>query len=153
MTEIAVSGFDAARQLAASGDAVRAALAQATQSLADQLVALAVARLPAGPLADSIEASVASDAARATVGSALPYAAAVDLGFTGTEQVRESLRRQSVVYGKPMTPREVIVRAHARQMDNPAHPFLDEPFDEMADDIAETYADVIGAALAQRDEP
>jgi hypothetical protein len=57
-----------------------------------------------------------------------------------------------VVYGKPMTPRDVIVRAHERQVDIAPRNYLDEPFDEMAEEIAETYADVIGAALAQRDD-
>jgi phage gpG-like protein len=151
---VAVTGAEVAERLAAMGDEVRAALAEATQALADQLTAAAMARLPAGPLADSIEATVepGADAARATVGSALPYAGVIDHGFAGVEQVRESLRLQSVAFGKPMMPRQVVVRAHARQVAIPAREFLEEPLDEMADEIAESYADVVRAALAQLDE-
>jgi len=55
---IQVEDGGVAERLAAMGGAVRAALAAATQALADQLVAAAQARLPSGPLADSIAAEL-----------------------------------------------------------------------------------------------
>jgi len=136
------------QRLAAMGDAVKAALIAATQSLADQLVAAAQARLPSGPLASSIAAHVADDAARAQVGSDLAYAGAVEYGFTGTEQVRESLRLQSVAFGRPISPREVLVRAHARNVTIPGRAYLSGALADMQADIAVAYADAVDAALS-----
>jgi len=146
--DVAVEDGGVAERLAAMGDAVRAALAQATQELADQLVAAAQARLPSGPLADSIAAEIDADAARATVGSDLPYAGVIEYGFAGIEQVRDSLRLQSVAFGKPMTPREVLVRAHARTVAIPGRAYLSGALDDMGGDIADAYADSVDGALA-----
>lgn len=139
----------AGARLAAMGGAVQAALRAATESLVAQLTDAAVALLPAGPLADSLEAAVDDDGTgpRATLGSALPYARVVDQGFAGTEDVRESLRLQSVAFGRPMAPREVLVRAHARQVDIPGRHYLSGALDTMADTIAETYRTAVDGAL------
>ena len=136
-------------RLAAMGDAMRAALIEATGSLADQLVAAAQARLPSGPLADSIEATIDSDSARAMVGSPLPYAGVLEFGFAGTEQVRESLRLQSIVFGRPMSPREVMVRARAREVNIPGRAYLSGALADMQDDITDVYSDAVNAALDQ----
>ena len=140
-------------RLAAMGDAVRAALMEATQSLSDQLVSAAAARLPSGPLAESIEATIDSNAAHATVGSALPYAGALEYGFAGTEQVRESLRLQSIVFGKPMSPRDVLVRAHAREVNIPGRAYLSGALAEMQDDISDAYSSAVESALAEGQGP
>jgi len=136
------------QRLAAMGGAVKAALIAATQPLADQLVAAAQGRLPSGPLASSIAANVADDAARAQVGSDLAYAGAIEYGFTGIEQVRESLRLQSVAFGRPIGPREVLVRAHARSVAIPGRAYLSGALDDMQAEIEAAYADAVDAALA-----
>jgi hypothetical protein len=140
---------DATARLASMGGAVRDSLRAATESLAAQLADAAMALLPAGPLADSLEATVDDDgtAPRATLGSALPYARVIDQGFAGTEDVRESLRLQSVAFGRPMTPRQVLVRAHARQVDIPGRAYLTGALDTMADTITETYRMAVDEAL------
>jgi hypothetical protein len=61
--------------------------------------------------------------------------------------VRQALRLQSVVFGRPMTPREVLVRGHARQVDIPARHFLSGPLDAMQDQIRDCYATAVGQAL------
>ena len=137
--------------LAAMGDAVRAGLAGQTQALADQLVAAAQARLPSGPLADSIAADIGDDGASATVGSALAYAGVIEYGFAGAEQVRDSLRLQSLVFGKPMTPRAVLVRAHVRTVAIPGRAYLSSALADMQGDIQAAYAGAVDAALADGD--
>lgn len=139
----------ATARLTAMGDAVRDALRAATDELAAQLADAAAALLPDGPLADSLAATIDSDGAstRATLGSDLPYAGVIERGFSGTEDVRESLRLQSVVFGRPITPRAVLVRAHARTVDIPGRFYLAGALDDMADTIAETYAAAVDEAL------
>ncbi len=136
-------------RLAAMGDAVQMSLLRASQELVEQLIDAASALLPDGPLRDSLAASVDPDGTGVTVslGSDLPYASVIDQGFAGSEQVRQALRLQSVVFGKPMTPREVLVRAHMRQADIPARHFLSGPFDAMQDGARDTYAAAIDEAL------
>ena len=134
-----------AGRLAAMGDAVRQALIDQTQALADQLVAAAQARLPAGPLADSIAAEI--DGAGARIGSALPYAAALEYGFAGAEQVRETLRRQSVAFGRPIDPRDVLVRAHERAVSIPGRAYLAGALEDMQGDIETAYAAAVDAAM------
>jgi hypothetical protein len=146
---IQVEDGEVAERLAAMGGAVRAALAETTQALADQLVAAAQARLPSGPLADSIAAELDADAPRATVGSDLTYAGVIEYGFAGIEQVRESLRLQSVAFGKPISPRAVLVRAHARTVAIPGRAYLSGALDEMQGDIQAAYADAVDSALAE----
>lgn len=46
----------------------------------------------------------------ATVGTNLPYGFVHEYG--GTFDIREHLRRLTMVFGRPVTPRDVLVRAH-----------------------------------------
>ena len=53
------------------------------------------------------------------------YARFWEYGFTGAEQVREHLRHMTVAFGRPVaTPRDVMVKAHTRQVDQPARSYL-----------------------------
>lgn len=120
-----------------------------SQVVTDQLIDASSALLPDGPLRDSITGEIAAHETGVvvTLGSDLPYASVIDQGFIGTEQVCQSLRLQSIVFGRPMTPRDVLVRAHMRQVDIPARDFLSGPLDAMQDDIGAAYADAVGQAL------
>jgi hypothetical protein len=145
--EVAVDTSNLEARLATMGNAVRASLIEATGALAERL--LASVRLPDGPLLASIavNASGDGDGARATLSSDLPYAAYQEYGFAGTEQVREHLRLQSVAFGRAMTPREVLVRAFARNVDYPGTAFLESVLAETSGEIVEAYSDaVLGAA-------
>lgn len=101
-------------------------------------------------LHDSIHFNVTNDAngVIATVGTDVVYAAIHEYGFTGTEQVREHIRRQSVAFGKPITPVEVSVRAHARKVNLPERSFLRSTLAEMATGIVERLEQAIGQVAA-----
>ena len=64
------------------------------------------------------------------------YAAYHEYGFTGTEQVREHVRRISEAFGKPLkTPRDVLVAAHQRKVKYPARSYLRSTLAENIDRI------------------
>ena len=53
------------------------------------------------------------------------YARFWEYGFTGTEQVREHLRHMTQAFGRPLeTPRDVLVKAHPRAVNQPARSYL-----------------------------
>lgn len=157
MTDIAVSDNASAR-LAAMGGAVREALAASTAALAAQLqgavddaLSGGVLQSRSGALRDSIRLEIEPGDGRfgASLGSDLAYAGFQEFGFTGSEQVREHLRRQSVAFGRPMTPRDVLVRAYGRQLDYAGRSYLAGPLAAMADDIAATYETSVREALGR----
>jgi len=100
-----------------------------------------------GALIRSLFRSAEED--RVIVGANLPYAAAHQYGFAGTVSVGSSVRRVKSrdVRGKVVRKRPVIaqgigiVRAHSRQMNLPARPFLPRP--ETAEREAQRLAEEI----------
>ncbi len=104
-----------------------------------------------GRLRASINYRVASSAQSVTgiVGADMNkagYAAFHEYGFTGTEQVREHLRTMSVCFGKMVTPREVLVRAHQRRVDYPGRSFLRSTLSEEAEGIKSRLAAAVAEA-------
>jgi phage gpG-like protein len=121
-------------------------------------------------LHDSIHSEVAaSDAGvMGTVGTNVVYAAYHEYGYTGTEQVREywrtvserqifaerfiavqrnmdvawSLKKASVQHGM-----SILVKAHARKVDYPAHSYLRSTLAENAESIKATLSSVVEGAL------
>lgn len=132
--------------LAGRAAAVRTAIAGATLSLGEALLARVRDAL-SGSLRESFSLVLADGGQGATLASDSPYAAFQEYGFAGVEAVRESLRRQTTAFGRPMTPREVLVRAHARRVDAPAHGFLAESTAAMEGVMADGYAAAIAGAL------
>lgn len=104
-----------------------------------------------GNLARSITPEVTSTESQVTgtVGipqlSTVPYAAIHEFGFQGTESVREFVRTQTHAWGKPITPREVTVQAHERQVSFPARSYLRTSLQERFEAI------VAGISLAVED--
>jgi phage gpG-like protein len=73
---------------------------------------------------------------RAKVGTNVRYARAHEEGFSGSVQVPEHSRRQTVAWGKIMRePKVVTVRAHSMQMNIEARPFLRPSLTENLDRI------------------
>ena len=71
----------------------------------------------------------------ATVSSDLDYAAAQEYGFTGTVNVRASLRQIKEAFGHPIAAQTIGVGAHSRRMDLPERSFLRSALDDIAPDI------------------
>jgi len=103
-----------------------------------------------GRLRDSIhiETDNTAGAVVARVGTDVEYAAYHEYGFSGTEQVREHLRTITEAFGRPLeTPRDVLVRAHSRNVEYPAHSFLRSTLEEEAPTILAAFQAAVEQAL------
>lgn len=100
-------------------------------------------------LYDSIAVDIRDDgtAVSATIGTDVVYAAFQEYGFTGTEQIREHLRRVSVAFGRRITPVTAMVRAHARRVSYPPHSFLRSSLAEKEPAIRARIAAAVGGAV------
>lgn len=58
------------------------------------------------------------------VGTSVRYAGVHQFGFTGQQTVPDTVRVVRQAFGKPITPRRVLFKAHRRMMRIPARPFL-----------------------------
>ncbi len=103
-----------------------------------------------GMLRDSIAVQIdqSDTAASATVYSDLGYAAAQEYGFTGTVNVRASLRQIKEAFGRPIASETISVGPHSRRMDLPQHSFLRSALDDMAPDIGSAIEDALREALS-----
>jgi hypothetical protein len=102
-----------------------------------------------GALRASLAASLnSSGGPGGSIGVATPYGAFQEYGFHGSESVRAHLRSQSQAFGRTTKPKEVAVRAHARQVDYPGHSYLRSALAEIAPDIRGEMAAALNAVLA-----
>jgi hypothetical protein len=101
-----------------------------------------------GALRASLAASLNSSGLGGSIGVGTPYAAFQEYGFHGNEPVRAHLRSQSQAFGRTTKPREVAVRAYARQVDYPGHSYLRSALAEIAPDIRGEMAAALNAVLA-----
>lgn len=151
MSETSITRDGLMARLDDIAEAIIAVLGETTANLALALQARVLEGMPdsGGPLGQSIAIILEqNDAiASATLGSDLPYAGVEEYGFSGVEQVREHLRTQSMVFGRNVSPREVLVRAHDRNVTLPGHAFLESPLEEMAGDIEQAYESAIMGVL------
>lgn len=155
MIGISFNGGDAvrARLAAIPGDA-EAALLHASTDLVDQIQSAVEGNLSggvlqtrSGKLRDSLAVTASASGPRidAGISSNVPYAAFQEFGFSGTESIREFLRRQTMAFGRAITPKEVRVRAHDRRMDYSGRSYLRSALAE----IAPTIRDVLSGAMAE----
>lgn len=79
----------------------------------------------------------------AVVSTNLEYARRHEYGFKGTETVKAHLRTIKQAWGRPITPREVMVRQHVRTLNLPERSFLRSALADMAPEI---LADLDAAA-------
>jgi len=70
-----------------------------------------------------------------SVGTNVSYAKYQELGFHGSENIREHLRHISQAFGRPIEPMDVTVHSHTRKVDYAGHPFLRPALREMSDQI------------------
>jgi phage gpG-like protein len=152
-----LGGGRALDQLRALPDAANAGLARAIAKLGIALQSIVqqnklsgeVLKVRSGALRSSIDVQIDKSAAgvTATVFSNLDYAAAQEYGFSGTVNVRTSLRMIKQVFGHPIASKTVSVRAHSRQMDLPARSFLQSALDDMAPNISADIEDALRGAI------
>jgi phage gpG-like protein len=65
------------------------------------------------------------------VGPNVEYARIVEEGFHGTENVKAFFRMQTKAWGRDIAPKQVQVRAHAREVNRPAKPYLVPGFESV----------------------
>lgn len=61
---------------------------------------------------------------RADVGTNVGYGAVHELGFRGVVQVKEHMRTIKMAFGRPIAPRQVLVKAHPVNVNMPQRAFL-----------------------------
>jgi phage gpG-like protein len=105
----------------------------------------------AGGLAGSINVRFERDgdvSISGYVGTNLIYARIHEYGFSGPEFVPSHYRMQTQAFGHPMTPRQVLVRDHTRQMEMPARPYMRPSLEENKQAIIRRIRTAIEEALA-----
>jgi hypothetical protein len=140
---LAAIPVDAAAALRAAG----ADLAAQIRSAAEDNLSGGVLQARSGKLRDSlaVATSTSADAIGFAVQAVTPYAAFQEFGFSGTESVRDFLRRQSTVFGRMMAPKEVTVRAHDRGVDYAGRSCLRSALAQ----LAPTIHGVLSGAMAE----
>ncbi len=97
-----------------------------------------VLNVRSGALRSSIDVTVEQGGARATatVFTDLGYGAAQEYGFSGTVNVRASLRLIKEAFGRPIAGKTISVGAYSRHMDLPERSFLRSALADMAPDVS-----------------
>ena len=85
----------------------------------------------------------------ATVFTDLEYARAQEYGFSGTVNVRASLRRIREAFGRPIAEKTISVRAHNRRMDLPERSFLRSVLEDMTPAIRAAVEAGVAEATSQ----
>ena len=138
-------------------DALQTGLQRSVQRLALKLLVRVkdklsddVLKVRTGRLRRSVNqrVEVVESSVTGIVGTNVEYAKRLEYGFSGTESVRESLRRITQAFGKQLRePKTITVRAHTRKVDMPAHSFLRSALNEMRPQIeADMKAAMVRAA-------
>jgi len=103
-----------------------------------------------GRLRGSITHKVKIDGDRVvgSIGTKVVYGRIHELGFKGPVQVMAHVREVKQAFGKKTTPRLVYVRAHTRNVNMPARPFLRPAIDDKMDAIERIIANRIEEAFS-----
>lgn len=138
---------------------VRAKLMAAVTGLAIELRAYVVDRKLSGQvlkrrsgrLSRSIahKVEVDKESVIGIVGTNVEYAGFHEFGFTGVEQVKDHYRHITQAFGRPITPREVFVRAHQRSINYGGRPFLRPSLGEMENKIRAKIDRAVQEAVEQ----
>ena len=65
-------------------------------------------------------------------GALVPYAFAHEFGLKGAMAIKAHLRMIKKVFGQPITPRQVMIKAHLRKVDMKERRFMRDSLDEVA---------------------
>lgn len=83
----------------------------------------------------SSKVEVSADTIVGTVGAGgtiVPYARVHEFGLKGALAIKSHLRMVSKVFGKPVTPRQVMIKAHTRNVNFPERRFMRDSLDQVA---------------------
>jgi len=84
-----------------------------------------------------------------TVGTNVEYAGIHEYGFSGSVQVKSFQREMTKAFGKPISPTQVTVRAHTRNINMPERSFLRSTLREMNSEIVEGLQEAIAKELKE----
>lgn len=79
----------------------------------------------------------------ATVGTNVEYAAIHEYGFSGSVQVKSFQREMTKAFGRPISPKQVTVRTHTRNVNMPERSFLRSTLTEMTAEIKESLPNAV----------
>jgi phage gpG-like protein len=102
---------------------------------------------------DSLKSSIdleidqSGDEVSATVSSDSVYAHVHEYGFSGTLNVRASLRRITEAFGRPISQKTINVRAYRRRMELPERSFMRSALEDMDPAIRDEVEAALGEAL------
>ncbi|OTG83254.1 hypothetical protein B9T33_02260 [Acinetobacter sp. ANC 5054] len=65
-------------------------------------------------------------------GALVPYAFAHEFGLKGAMAIKAHLRMIKKVFGQPITPRQIMIKAHSRKVDMEERRFMRDSLDEVA---------------------
>ena len=65
-------------------------------------------------------------------GALVPYAFTHEFGLKGAMAIKAHLRMIKKVFGQPITPRQVMIKAHSRKVDMKERRFMRDSLDEVA---------------------
>ena len=88
-------------------------------------------------------AGLGSTRVEGIVGTNVSYARQHEYGFTGTAQVRAHLRMVKMAFGKSISPTQVHVRAHARNVTYPEKSFLRSALKDMQPEILQALSSAV----------
>jgi len=77
------------------------------------------------------------------VGTNVSYGKTHELGFQGTANIKEHLRMVKQAWGKSIEPKQVVVRAHTRQVNLPSRSFLRSALKDMEGSVASTITEAV----------
>lgn len=78
-------------------------------------------------------------------GALVPYAFAHEFGLKGAMAIKAHLRMIKKVFGQPITPRQIMIKAHSRKVDMQERRFMRDSLDEVAKIVPKN----IDAAIAR----
>lgn len=104
-----------------------------------------------GALRSSINLRIDQSAGQftATVFTNCDYAGAQEYGFSGTVNVRASLRQIREAFGRPIAEKTISVRAHSRRMKLAEHSFLRSALDDLSPEIEDEVEAALREAVTQ----
>ena len=159
MIAATILGDEAAlERLRALGDLANSAITRAIAKLGIDLqkhvqqnkLSGQVLAVRSGALKSNINVATDQKATRitATVYTNLDYATAQEYGFSGTVNVRASLRQIKEAFGRPIVDKTIAVHPHDRHTSLPERSFLRSALDDKTTDISAGVEDALREAIA-----
>ncbi|KAK0352187.1 hypothetical protein LTR94_021909 [Friedmanniomyces endolithicus] len=129
-------------------DASSMAIAGQSRTIQEDMLTGQRLNVQSGRLRGSVSSKVEEDKdwIEGTVGAGgalVPYAFAHEFGLKGAMAIKAHLRMIKKVFGQPITPRQVMIKAHSRKVDMKERRFMRDSLDE----VAKTVPKNIDAAI------